>query len=76
MEKLVETKIKERERAETAREGSQPMAIICPKCNSKNVKQVARRMKTKYGRVRRRFLCGSCGYAWSEERWFKSIEKN
>jgi len=68
VENRVGAKIKERERAETAREGSQPMAIVCPKCNSKNIKQVARRMKTKYGRVKRRFRCENCGYAWTEER--------
>jgi len=66
-EKCVEAKIEEREKAETAM-GRLTINGHCPKCNSKNVKQVARRMKTKYGRVKRRFLCGSCGYAWSEER--------
>jgi len=44
------------------------MAIVCPKCNSTNVKQVARRMKTKYGRVTRKFRCEKCGYAWADER--------
>ena len=43
------------------------MATICPKCNSKNIKRVARRMKTKYGRVTRKLRCENCGHAWAEE---------
>jgi len=43
------------------------MAMLCPKCKSKNVKQVARRMETKGGRVRRRFRCENCGYTWAEK---------
>lgn len=51
------------------------MHIICPRCRSMNVKQVARRMKTKYGRVNRRFWRQNCGYVWGEERRTKRGER-
>jgi len=47
MEKRVEAKIKEREKAETAMRRLTTDGHNRPKCNSKNIKQVARRMKTK-----------------------------